>query len=250
MKCITPEEGQVILQDIHAGVCGSHVGGKSLMGKTYRHGFVWLTAMFDADSIVRRCEGCQFFCPPEICVISSVVDHTHYLAFSTWGLDLVGPFKKAKGGFTHIFVAVDKFTKWVEVKSVASVTASKVVEFIRVIMYRFGMPNNIITDNGTQFTVREFKDFCVDSDININYASVSHLQSKGQIECSNGMILQGLNPIIFYRLKPYAGKWIKEFPSVLWALRTTLSCAIGHTPFSLVYRSEAMLPTEVEHKSF
>jgi hypothetical protein len=46
-------------------------------------------------------------------------------------LDLVGPFKKAKGGFTHIFVAVDKFTKWIEVKYVASITVAKPVEFIR-----------------------------------------------------------------------------------------------------------------------
>jgi hypothetical protein len=64
------------------------------------------------------------------------------------------------------------------------------------------------------------------------------------------MILEGLKPRIFDRLKPYARKWVKELPSVLWALRTTLSRVMGHTPFSLVYRSEAMLPTEVEHKSF
>jgi hypothetical protein len=87
---------------------------------------------------------------------------------------LVGPFKKAKGGFTHIFIAVDKFIKWIEVKLDASIIAAKAVEFIKEIMYRFGVPNNIITDNGTQFTVREFKDFFADSGIKINYASVSH----------------------------------------------------------------------------
>jgi transposase InsO family protein len=94
--------------------------------------------------------------------------------FSTWGLDLVGPFRKAKGGFTHIFVVVDKFTKWIEVKSAASITVAKVVEFVKEIMYRFGVPNNIITDNGTQFTAREFKDFCAYSGVKINYASVLH----------------------------------------------------------------------------
>jgi hypothetical protein len=59
-----------------------------------------------------------------------------------------------------------------------------------------------------------------------------------------------LKPRIFDRLKPYAGKWVKELPSVMWALCTTPSHATGHTPFSSVYRSEAMLPIEVEHKSF
>jgi transposase InsO family protein len=90
---------------------------------------------------------------------------------------LVGLFKKAKGGFTHIFVAVDMFTKWVKVLPATSITAAKAVEFIKEIMYRFGIPNNIVTDNGTQFTVRKFKDFCVDSGIKINYASVSHLRA-------------------------------------------------------------------------
>jgi hypothetical protein len=62
---------------------------------------------------------------------------------------LVGTFKKAKGGFPHIFMAVDKFTKWIEVKPAASIIAAKMVEFIKEIMYRFGIPNNIIIDNGT-----------------------------------------------------------------------------------------------------
>jgi hypothetical protein len=61
MKCITLEEQQIILQDIHIGVCGSHAGAKSLVGKTYRQGFFWLTAVLDADSIKGRCEGCHFF---------------------------------------------------------------------------------------------------------------------------------------------------------------------------------------------
>jgi hypothetical protein len=159
-------------------------------------------------------------------------------------------FKNSKGGFTHIFVAVDKFTKWIKVKLAASITAAKALEFIKEFMYRFGIPNNIIMDNGTQFTARVFKDFCVDSSIKINYASVSHPQSNGQVERSNVMILQGLKPRIFDRLKPYVGKWVKELPSVLWALHTTLSRAMGHTTFSLVYGSNVMLPTEVEHKSF
>jgi hypothetical protein len=89
-------------------------------------------------------------------------------------LDLVCPFKKAKGGFKHIFVVVDKFTKWIKVKPTTSITAAKVVEFIKENMCKFGVPNNIISDNGTWFTASEFKGFCADSDIKINYASVSH----------------------------------------------------------------------------
>jgi transposase InsO family protein len=190
------------------------------------------------------------FCSTETRDVSLVADHTDHLPFSTWGLDLVGLFKKAKGGLTHIFTIVDKFMNWIEVRPAASIIVAKAMEFIKEIMYRFYVPNNIITDNGTQFTAREFKEFYVYSGIKIKYASVSHPQSNGQVEHSNGMILQGLKPRFFNRLNPYAGKWVKELPSVLWAFRTTLSRDMGHTPFSLVYGSEAILPTKVEHKSF
>jgi IS30 family transposase len=188
MKCVTLEEGRVILLDIHTGVCRCHAGAKSLVGKTYRQGFFWPTAVSDANSIVRQCEGCQFFAHQKHVASHQLQTIPITWPFSTWRLDLVGPFKKAKGGFTHNFITVDKFTKWVKVNLVASITAAKVVEFIREIMYRFGIPNNIITNNGTRFTAWEFKDFCADLGININYASVSHLQSKGQVDHSNGMI--------------------------------------------------------------
>jgi hypothetical protein len=62
---------------------------------------------------------------------------------------LVDPFKKAKGGFTHIFITVDKFTKWINIKPIASIIVVMAVEFIKEIMYRFDVPNNIITNNGT-----------------------------------------------------------------------------------------------------
>jgi transposase InsO family protein len=94
---------------------------------------------------------------------------------------LVGPFKKAKCGFTHMFFIVDKFMKWIKLKHVASITSAKAVEFIKKIVYRFGVPNNFITDNGTQFTAREFKDFCANLGIKINYTSVSHPQSNYQV---------------------------------------------------------------------
>jgi hypothetical protein len=53
MRCITLDEGCIILQDIHAGICGSHAGARSLVGKTYKQDFFWPTAVSDADSLVR-----------------------------------------------------------------------------------------------------------------------------------------------------------------------------------------------------
>ena len=72
--------------------------------------------------------------------------------FAVWGLDLVGPLQKAPGGFTHLLVAIDKFSKWIEARPIGKIKSKQAILFFIDIIFRFGVPNSIITDNGTQFT--------------------------------------------------------------------------------------------------
>jgi hypothetical protein len=66
-----------------------------------------------------------------------------------WGLDLAGPLQKAPGGFTHLLIAIDKFSKWIEAWSIVRIKSKQVLLFFTDIIHRFGVPNSIITDNGT-----------------------------------------------------------------------------------------------------
>jgi hypothetical protein len=65
--------------------------------------------------------------------------------FVVWGLDMVGPLKKARGVFTHLLVAVDKFTKWTEAKPITKTNSQEAIKFFLDIAYQFAMPNTIIT---------------------------------------------------------------------------------------------------------
>ena len=69
--------------------------------------------------------------------------------FMVWGLDLVGPLKKALGGYTHLLVTIDKFTKWIEARPIFVIKSEQAVLFFLDIIHRFRVPNSIITDNGT-----------------------------------------------------------------------------------------------------
>jgi hypothetical protein len=69
---------------------------------------------------------------------------------------MIGPFTTAPGGFTHILVAIDKFTKWIEYKPITKLTPDRVVAFISDILHRFGFPNTIIMDLGSNFTANQF----------------------------------------------------------------------------------------------
>jgi transposase InsO family protein len=137
-----------------------------------------------------------------------------------WGLDLVGPLQKAPGGFTHLLVAVDKFSKWIEARPIAQIKSEHAVLFFTDIIHRFRVPNCIITDNGTQFTGKKFLRFCDDHHIRVDWAAVAHPRTNGQVECANGMILQGLKLRIFNRLNKFGKRWLQELSVVIWSLRT------------------------------
>jgi hypothetical protein len=61
MKCVTGEDGYDILREIHEGICGNHAAPRTLVGKAYRAGFWWPTAVSDAEDLVQRCQNYQFF---------------------------------------------------------------------------------------------------------------------------------------------------------------------------------------------
>jgi transposase InsO family protein len=121
------------------------------------------------------------------------------------------------------------------------------VEFIQDIIFRFGLPNSIITDLGSNFTSSEFFDFCEQKSIQIKYASVAHPRANGRVERANGMILEALRKKVFDKNEKFTGKWIRELPYVVWSLRTQPSRALhGNTHFFMVYGLETVLPADLK----
>ena len=94
-------------------------------------------------------------------------------------MDILGSFPRATGGYRFLYVDVDKFTKWAEVEPVCTIAAGLVVKFIKGLVSRFGVPNHIITDNGSQFTSNLFRTYCANLGTQICYASVAHPWSNG-----------------------------------------------------------------------
>jgi hypothetical protein len=129
-----------------------------------------------------------------------------------------------------MLVAIDKFSKWIEVRPLTSIGSDQAVAFFTNIIHRFGVPNSIIINNGTQFTGKKFLDFYEDHHIRVDWADVAHPMTNGQMERANGMILQGLKPRIYNDLNKFGKRWMKELPSMVWSLRTTPSRATGFSP--------------------
>jgi hypothetical protein len=117
-RCVDSKEGRRILEEIHSRDCGHHAGSRSIVAKAFRHGFFWLTAKAEPEEIVNNCRGCQLYAKQHQMPAQELQPIPITWLFAVWCLDMVGPLKRAPSGFTHLLVAVDKFTKWIEAKPI------------------------------------------------------------------------------------------------------------------------------------
>ncbi|KAK4388287.1 hypothetical protein Sango_2435300 [Sesamum angolense] len=169
-------------------------------------GYYWPTMVKDCMDYARRCEACQFHSnlfhqPPE-----PLHPTVASWPFDAWGLDVVGPLTKSSGGHLYILAAKDYFSKWAEAVPLKEVKKENVADFIRThIIYRYGVPRYIITDNG--------KPFC-------NSLIDKLLVAKSKRD------------------------WHERIGEALWAYRTTVRTPTQATPYALVYGVEAVLPLE------
>jgi hypothetical protein len=116
LKCVSSEKGKEILDEIHSGCYGNLVASRMLVGKAFCIGFYWSAALKDAEELIKKCKGCQMFARRAHVPAHNLICIPPAWPFSYWGLDQVGPLKKAKGSFEYIFVAIGKFPKWIEYK--------------------------------------------------------------------------------------------------------------------------------------
>jgi hypothetical protein len=119
---------------------------------------------------VKHCNGCQRFSKHRNTPAAALKTILLTWPFAVWGLDMVGPFKTAPGGLTHLLVAVDKFTKWIETKPIKKLDGSSTIKFFNEIIMRYGVPHSIIIDNGTNFAKGVFAEYCGQKGIRLDLA--------------------------------------------------------------------------------
>ena len=173
-RCVKQDQGIEILLGIHQRECGHHTASRSLVAKVFHHGFYWPTTLEDAESLVLKCEGCQCFSKRNHHPASALRTIPIAWPFAVWGLNLVDPFKTTRGGMTHLLVVVDKFTKWIEAWPIKKLDGPTALRFIKDIAVRYGMPNSIITNKGTNFAKGTLVQYCSISGILLDLASVAH----------------------------------------------------------------------------
>ncbi|XP_071927641.1 uncharacterized protein [Coffea arabica] len=211
LRCVTPEEGNYVLRELHEGICGNHVGPRVLAKKGMLAGYYWPTIFKDSAELVARCRSCQLHAPIHHAPTQELIPLSSPWPFFQWGIDLLGPFPRAPGGCEHLHSLSIRRTK------------------------------DSRSDNGRQFADQSLREWCTELGIQQHFTSVGHPQANGQVENVNRTILHGLRT----RLESVRTSWLEELPTILWAYRTTPRTATQETPFILTYGVEAVIPAEV-----
>jgi len=148
--------------------------------KVVRAVYYWPTVKEDCVKHEQRCEQCQ-----------KHADWHHELAeelrsiyspwpFHTWGINILRPFPLAIHQMKYLIMAIEYFTKWIEVEPVAQITAHKVQRFVwKNIVCRFGIPRHLVFENETQFSSQQLCKLCSKLSIKQIFASVEHPQTNG-----------------------------------------------------------------------
>lgn len=241
LRCLTLPEAEQALHEIHGGVCGNHLGGRSLANKVLRARYYWPTILKDSKTVVKNCDKDQQHTNIQHQPAQNMTPVSAPRPFDQWGIDIVGPFPLGKGQVKFLVVAIDYFTKCVEAQPLVSITEEQIWRFVWTsVVCRFEIPRVIISNNGRQFDNRHFKQFCEELGIRQPFSSPVYPQANGQVEVTNRTIITMLKT----KLDNKKGAWAEEVPKVLWAYRTTARTPTEETPFSLTYGVEAMIPVE------
>ena len=151
LKCIAGKDTECVLREVHEGICGNHIGARTLAGKVLRQGYYWPTILKDTTDLVKKCIICQEHAKISRLPSEPLTSITSPWPFQQWGLDILGPLPIGKGQCKFIIIVVDYFTKWAEAEPLATITEQKIRNFVwRAVICRFGIPRALVSDNGKQ----------------------------------------------------------------------------------------------------
>jgi hypothetical protein len=180
LRCLSNDESKSLMGEIHEGVCGAHQSAFKMKWMTRRNGYYWSTILEDCFKYFKGCQGCQKFGNVQRAPASAMNPINKPWLFWGWAIDLISQiYPPSSKGHKFILVATDYFTKWVEAIPLKKVTSANMIDFVKEhIVYRFGIPQTITTDQGTMFTPGEFDEFAINMGIKILNSSPYYAQAN------------------------------------------------------------------------
>nr|AAR06334.1 hypothetical protein [Oryza sativa Japonica Group] len=243
LMCLSADQAKVAIGEVHEGVCGTHQSAHKMKWLLRHAGYFWPTMLEDCFRYYKGCQDCQKFGAIQRAPASAMNPIIKPWPFRGWGIDIISMINPPSSkGHKFILVATDYFTKWVEEIPLKKVDSRDAIQFVQEhIIYRFGLPQTITTDQGSIFVSDEFVQFTDSMGIKLLNSSPYYAQVNGQAEASNKSLIKLIKRKIF----DYPWQWHTQLAEALWSYRMACHGSIQVPPYKLVYGHEAVLPWEV-----
>ncbi|XP_062080085.1 uncharacterized protein LOC133784830 [Humulus lupulus] len=212
LRCISNEEAEEVMKEIHHGDCREHQGGRKLYEEVEQN-----TCSSNLSTI----------CDYSLAHLSHGSHRSDFTTFSRKNLDLSSNRMFHKMGRSNPIE-----------KDLYRNCGNFILEYI---ICRFGIPKRILSDNATPFTRKATKKLLEDYKISHGKSTRHYPQGNGIAEAFNKLLLRVLSRMVH----DSPTIWHEFVPLALWTYRTSKQGSTGFTPFSLVYGSKAVLPAEI-----
>ena len=243
-KVLVPKTLQRKLIVAYHDVLLCHAGGEKTV-KTMKRLFHWIGMWSDVAAFVRSCDPCQRAKNTLPARAGLLQSRNILLPFDVIHIDLFGPIRKSRAGNRFVLTIVDAYTRWPILVPLPVSTSDVVAETIWTnVITVHGCPNQIVTDQGPQFTSKLFKDLNQALGVKLIHSSPYHPQGNAPAERIHRFLKSSLRTMIARTQED----WDEQVPAIEFAYRVSPLSGYPYSPFQLVYGREPRLPADLLFK--
>ena len=215
--------------------------GKTKTRQVLSKAFCWPRMYAEIDRYVGSCPICQTTSTAPVSKVPMGITKLSVEPFAKVAIDIVGPINPASStGKQFILIYVDLATRYPDAVPLSSITTEAVSQALFEICSRVGFPEQVTSDNGSQFTARHFQAFCDLLEIKHVRTSVYHAMSNGACERYNATLKRCLRKLVI----DIPRQWDKYVPAALFSYRDTPHETTGYSPFELIYGHKVRGPVD------
>lgn len=230
-----------VLKELHSSPTGGHFGVMKTLQKV-RERFYWSKARDDVEKWCRSCDACAARKGPKRRSRGKLRRYNVGAPFERIAFDILGPLPRSADGNRYLLVVMDYFTKWPEAYPIPDQEAPTVAEvMVQRWISRFGVPLQIHSDQGRNFTSAVINGLCELLGIDKTQTTPLHPQSDGMVERFNRTILNNLSLMVSRNQQD----WDQKLPLFLLAYRSAVHETTGYSPSQMLFGHNLRLPCDL-----
>ncbi|CAC5405680.1 unnamed protein product [Mytilus coruscus] len=232
----------LVLHMCHDSPLGGHSGIKNTIDRVREH---YYFSMFSTivSEYVRTCHKCQIRKTSSVHTKAGIISFpTPSVPFHVWEVDLCGPFPLSSAGHSHIFTAVDMFSKLVFAVPLHNCDALSVCHALFQLFSSYGVCHTLLSDQGSEFISKGTRELCKMLEVSQEFTPSFAHHCLGTCERSHRTLEE--------RMTPYIRKgrpWNDILPAVIFSMNSCTNAATQHSPFEVVYGNRPQFPLSTPH---